>query len=62
MEIIQLNNKSQYKIIQTIEIKDIYGSGFREFFKVIEAKKNELITIYINGNHTKKTNDNMEIK
>ena len=54
MEIIQLNNKSQYKIIQTIQIKDIYGSAFRELFKVIEGKENELITIYINGNHTKK--------
>ena len=43
MEIIQLNNKNRYKIIQVIKIEDIYGS----LFKVIETKKNELITIYI---------------
>jgi len=54
MEIIELNNKNQYKIIQVIKIEDIYGSDFREYFKVIETKENELIAIYINGRHTSK--------
>ena len=61
MEIIQLKNKNQYKIIQVIRIEEIiphYGGGY---FKVIETKDNELITIY-NGLYIKKQIHIMEIK
>lgn len=51
MEIIQLNNKNEYKIIQAIRIEGLLGS-----FKVIETKKNELITIhYYNIYHRQMT-------
>ena len=44
MKIVQLKNKKEYTIIQTIRIEGIFGR--QNYFKVIETKKNELITIY----------------
>ena len=43
MKIVQLKNKKKYTIIQTIIIE---GISDLHSFKVIETKKNELITIY----------------